>query len=148
MAKPNAAQLQDFLNQFTRGKDGEPRYLVDQADAEQVRLRMPTRRSHLRLGDTVGGPVQMTLVDVAAWALVLHHYGLPAAASVTSSLNINFLSRPAATDMTAEARALKLGKRLCVSEVRLFSAGQAEPVAQATVTYSVRSAAAHDSSAG
>jgi uncharacterized protein (TIGR00369 family) len=138
MSKPDAAAIQEFLANLTRRQNGEPRFLIEQVDSEFTRVRMPTRRSHLRPGDTVSGPVQMTLVDTAGWVLVLHNLGLAAAASVTSNLNINFLQRPSAADLIAEAHLLKLGKRLSVSEVRLFSEGTPKPVAQATVTYAVR----------
>ena len=37
--------------------------------------------------------------------------------AVTTNLNINFLRKPAAQDLLAEARLLKLGKRLAVGEV-------------------------------
>jgi len=59
--------------------------------------------------------------------------------AVTTNLNINFLRRPAAVDVIAEARLLKLGKRLAVGEVELFSAGDPEMVAHVTATYSIPS---------
>ena len=40
-------------------------------------------------------------------------------------------------DIVAEGRILKLGKRLAVGEVSLFSDGDAEPVAHVTATYSI-----------
>ncbi len=45
------------------------------------------------------------------------------------------LTAPAA--MTAEGRLLKLGKRLAVGEITLASAGLADPVAHAVVTYAL-----------
>jgi acyl-coenzyme A thioesterase PaaI-like protein len=56
---------------------------------------------------------------------------------VTTNLNINFLRKPAAADLTAEARLMKVGKRLAVGEVIVRSEGQAEPVAHVTSTYSI-----------
>ena len=47
------------------------------------------------------------------------------------------LSKPAQADVIAECRLLKLGKRLAVGEVTIYSAGDPEPVAHATVTYSI-----------
>ena len=79
----------------------------------------------------------MTMADTAAWTLIMHNLGFAAAPSVTSNLNISFLSRPEPVDLIAEGVLLKLGKRLSVSEVRLFSEGKVEPVAHATVTYAV-----------
>ena len=90
----------------------------------------------LRPGGTVSGPAMFALADVAAYAAVLAHIG-PVALAVTTSLNINFLRKPAPADLIAVGRLLKLGKRLAVGEVTLFSEGQEEPVAHATVTYSI-----------
>jgi uncharacterized protein (TIGR00369 family) len=138
MEQPNAQQIQDFLTNLTKDRDGTPRFLVEELSEEFARVRMPTRTSHLRPGQTVSGPVQMTLADTASWVQILHNLGFDAAASVTSNLNISFLSRPLPADLIAEARLLKLGRRLAVSEVRLFSDGRTKPVAHATVTYAVQ----------
>ena len=43
----------------------------------------------------------------------------------------------AGVDMRAEARVLKLGRSLAVGDVMLFSDGMAEPVARASLTYSI-----------
>jgi acyl-coenzyme A thioesterase PaaI-like protein len=61
----------------------------------------------------------------------------PVALAVTTSLNINFLRKPVQADVIAQARLLKLGKRLAVGEVTMYSDGGTEPVAHATVTYSI-----------
>ena len=57
--------------------------------------------------------------------------------AVTTSLTINFLRRPAPADLLGKAKLMKLGKRLAVGEVALYSQGQAEMVAHATGTYSI-----------
>jgi len=59
--------------------------------------------------------------------------------AVTTNLSINFLRKPAPGDVLADARMLKLGKRLAVGEVSLYSeSGSADmPVAHATGTYSI-----------
>jgi acyl-coenzyme A thioesterase PaaI-like protein len=61
----------------------------------------------------------------------------PVALAVTTNLNISFLRRPAQVDVIAHARLLKLGKRLAVGDVIMYSEGDPEPVAHATVTYSI-----------
>ena len=78
----------------------------------------------------------MTLADMATYFAVLSMIG-PVALAVTTSLNINFLRKPAQVDVIAECRLLKLGARLAVGDVLMFSEGELEPVAQATVTYSI-----------
>jgi acyl-coenzyme A thioesterase PaaI-like protein len=57
--------------------------------------------------------------------------------AVTINLNINFLRKPGRCDLTAEARLLKVGKRLAIGEVTLRCDGEEAPVAHATSTYSI-----------
>lgn len=80
----------------------------------------------------------MTLADTAMYIAVLAMIG-PVALAVTTNLNINFLRKPSQADVIAQARLLKLGKRLAVGDVTMYSDGDAEPVAHATVTYSIPS---------
>ena len=48
------------------------------------------------------------------------------------------MRKPAArTDLIAECRLLKLGRALAVGDVLVHSDGLAEPVARASVTYSI-----------
>jgi uncharacterized protein (TIGR00369 family) len=78
----------------------------------------------------------MMLADTAMYIALLAMIG-PVALAVTTNLNINFLRKPAQRDVIAQARLLKLGKRLAVGEVTMCSEGESEPVAHATVTYSI-----------
>jgi acyl-coenzyme A thioesterase PaaI-like protein len=79
----------------------------------------------------------MGLADQAMYAALLGVIG-PVALAVTTSLTINFLRKPGAgADVTAVATLLKLGGRLAFGEVRIFSGTSDEPVAHATVTYSI-----------
>jgi uncharacterized protein (TIGR00369 family) len=136
-SRPDSAELEAFIARAFPSDDGEPFVHVEHIDERTVRLRKMHRARHLRPGQTVSGPTQMALCDTAAWLLIMHNLGFDAAPSVTSNLNISFLSRPLAVDMVAEGSLLKLGKRLSVAEVRLFSEGRDAPVAHATVTYAV-----------
>jgi uncharacterized protein (TIGR00369 family) len=101
-----------------------------------ARCRMPFSDMHLRPGGTVSGPSLMRLADATVYVAILANIG-PVPLTVTTSLNINFLHKPAARDVIAECRLLKLGKRLAVGEVTLTSLGEATPVAHATATYSI-----------
>ena len=71
-----------------------------------------------RPGGTVSGPALMSLADCAAWLVIVAQIG-PVALSVTTSLHIDFLRRPALVDLIAEGTLLKLGKRLAVADVAL-----------------------------
>ena len=61
----------------------------------------------------------------------------PVALAVTTNLSFNFLRKPAPADLIADCRLLKLGKRLAVGEVSLFSEGSPDIVCHATGTYSI-----------
>ena len=74
--------------------------------------------------------------DSALYAAILNEIG-PIALAVTTSASINFLRKPAPADLIGKARLIKLGKRLAVGEVSLYSAGESEMVAHATGTYSI-----------
>ena len=78
----------------------------------------------------------MTLADTALYVALLAMIG-PVALAATTSLNINFLRKPAPVDVIARCRLLKLGKRLAVGEVAIRSEGLQEAVAHATSTYSI-----------
>ncbi len=111
---------------------------VDYFMSDHVRLHAEYSERFLRPGGTIAGPVMMGLADAALYALVLSRIG-PVELAVTTQLSINFLRKPAPGDVIADARMLKLGKRLAVGEVSLFSASEpsGEPVAHATGTYSI-----------
>ena len=94
------------------------------------------RPSSIRPGGTISGPTMMALADFAMYVAVLSAIG-PVPLAVTTNLNINFLRKPAARDLIAGCRLLKLGKRLAVGDVTIHSDGVEEPVAHATSTYSI-----------
>jgi uncharacterized protein (TIGR00369 family) len=100
-------------------------------------LVMPVDASHLRPGNTLAGPSLFALADLALYAAVLGAIGLVENA-VTTSMTLNFLRRAGPdAPVRAEARLLKLGKRLAVGEVSLFAGDGDEPIAHATGTYSI-----------
>ena len=109
---------------------------IERADAEGVRVRLPFHEAHLRPGGTVSGPTMMMLADAAMYLTILSRIGLVPLA-VSTNVNINFLRRPRQSDLIAESKLLKLGQRLAVGEVSLYSDGEAEPVAHATLTFSI-----------
>ena len=99
-------------------------------------VRMPFHDATLRPGGTISGPAMMGLTDFAMYAALMSSIGQVELA-LTTSLNINFLRRPGQTDVIADCRILKLGKRLAVLEATLFSEDDDEPIAHATGTYSI-----------
>lgn len=109
---------------------------IESIEPDRLRLRLPVDDAHLRPGGTVSGPTLMTLADTAFYFLILARLG-PIALAVTTHLSIDFLRRPAPTDVVAEAELLKLGSRLAVGRVTMYSDGADEPIAHASVTYSI-----------
>lgn len=97
-------------------------------------LVLPYHERSIRPGGTISGPHMMLLADACMYAVVLSMLGKVELA-VTTSLNINFLRKPAETDLVAEGSIIKLGKRLAVLEVSIFS--KDDIVAHATGTYSI-----------
>lgn len=91
---------------------------------------------HLRPGGTVSGPTMFTIADFAFYVVVLAMIGREAL-TVTTTLTMNFLRKPPAADLRAEARILKLGRMLATGDVTVFSEGVDGPVAHATVTYAI-----------
>ena len=109
---------------------------VERVGDGSVRLRLPYRADFVRPGGTVTGPAMFALADVALYGAVLSLIGRVELA-VTTSMTVNFLRRPAPLAVVAEARILKLGKRLAYGEVMLWSEGEDDPVAHVTGTYSI-----------
>lgn len=110
---------------------------VEEIEQRRARVRQPIDYSHLRPGGTVSGPTMMALADVAAYVAIFTVTGIVPLA-VTTNLSINFLNKPAAErDLVAESELLKVGSRLVVADVRIYSAGEPHLLAQASVTYSL-----------
>ena len=131
----DAAGLQAFLAQDF-GQVAED-FRVERADAAGVALRMRVTDRHLRPGGTVSGPSIFALADVAMYLAILARIG-PVALTVTTNCAIDFLRKPAAgRDLVGEARLLKLGRSLAVGDVLVFSDGLPDPVARASLTYSI-----------
>jgi uncharacterized protein (TIGR00369 family) len=131
------AELDAFLRAELPYMFGHGSLAIEHADAQTCRIRRGFHESMLRPGGTISGPTLMALADCAMYVVVLSAIGQVALA-VTTNLNINFLRKGVpGHDVIAEARLLKLGKRLAVGEVMLFSASSPDPIAHVTTTYSI-----------
>jgi uncharacterized protein (TIGR00369 family) len=117
---------------------GDTGVLVDEARHRAARLRMTPGKHLLRPGGTISGPTMFMLADTALFVAVIASIG-PKSLAVTTNVSINFLRKPQLKDLIADCRLLKLGSRLAVGEVAIFSDGDDEPVAHATGTYSIPS---------
>lgn len=111
---------------------------LEQIAYGDVRVRRDFHEDQIRPGGTISGPTMMELADFAMYVAVFSAVG-PQPLAVTTNLTINFLRKPAQADLIAHARLMKVGKRLAVGEVTLYSDGSEEAVAHVTSTYSIPS---------
>jgi uncharacterized protein (TIGR00369 family) len=127
-------QVQSLLEQYQLDQGGH--ITIEALGKRAARARFRVAKKHLRPGDTVSGPTLMALADAALYAAVLGEIGLVPLA-VTTNLSINFLRKPAQKDVVCDVKLLKVGSRLAVGEVYLYSDGEPELVAHVTATYSI-----------
>jgi len=132
----DAGALNAFLvDAFPHAEPGSRGTVVSAAPGH-VQARMDPTDKALRPGGLISGPTQMGFADMAAYALVLAHIG-PVAMAVTSALNYQFLRPCRPGPIFADAHMLRLGKRLAVMDVRIWTDDPDKPVGQANVTYAI-----------
>lgn len=134
-------ELTDFLRVAFPDRLPEDRSRVVEIAAGRVVMSLTPRPSHLRPGGIIGGPTQMELADAAMYALILSHMGAVAMA-VTTSLNMHFLRPARPNELFAEARFLRLGRRIATGEVTLWSEGPERPCGHAVISYALPQAEA------
>ena len=128
----------DDLHRFLKEEfpQAPPGFSVESVDDTTIRVRQVTGDRHLRPGGTVSGPTLMAMVDCGFYLLLLSRLG-PVALAVTTNLNINFMRKPEPGHLLGEGRLLKLGRSLAVGDFTIWNEGEKDPVAHATVTYSI-----------
>jgi uncharacterized protein (TIGR00369 family) len=109
---------------------------IESLEGDTLVIAQPVSSRNSRPGGTLSGPTMMALADNSAWLIILANIG-PVLLAVTTSLHIDFLRKPEITNLMARARLIKLGRRLAVVDVELFSRGSSDLVAKAQVTYSI-----------
>src|SRR5208337_3142038 len=86
-------------------------YAIEEVGPMSATVRLNYHPDHLRPGGTISGPSMFALCDLALYVAILNEIG--------------------------RAKLMKLGKRLAVGEVALYSPGEADMVTHATGTYSI-----------
>lgn len=109
--------------------------LINISDGEAV-MKLPYDDRSTRPGGSISGPHMMMLADACMYAVVLSIIGKVKLA-VTTNFNINFLRKPTESDLIAEGKIIKIGKRLAIMEVRVLTSEENKLVAHATGTYSI-----------
>jgi uncharacterized protein (TIGR00369 family) len=135
MLKFTIAEMESFLAEVFPQVAGM--FGIDRLDDDLLVMRLFNDDRHLRPGGTVSGPAMFSLADVAAYVATMARIGREAL-TVTTHCSIDFMRKPhAGVDLLAEARVLKLGRSLSVTDVLLYSEGSTDPVAHASLTYSI-----------
>ena len=129
-------QMARFFGEAFAERAGGAVTTVTEIGSGRALVTLDPVAANLRPGNLVSGPTQMGLADHAAYAVILAHIG-PVAMAVTSNLNYSFLRGVQLSRVYAEARLLRLGRRLATVDVQLYQDDAARPVGQATVTYAL-----------
>ncbi|MEM7598997.1 MAG: PaaI family thioesterase [Pseudomonadota bacterium] len=112
-------------------------FSIETLEAGRVTVRLNVQDKHLRPGGTVSGPSIFGLADVSVWIVTMSMIG-PQTMAVTTNASLDFMRKPeAGRDLLAECRLLKLGRVLAVGDVLIYSEGNEDPVARASMTYSI-----------
>ena len=127
-------ELNDFLEkEFPQVNKN---FEILKVNDKKLSMLMHISTEHLRPGATVSGPTMFLLADVTFYLATLSVIG-PKSLTVTTNCSINFLRKPNEKNLISEARILKLGKTLSVGDVLIYSEDIDEPVAHASLTYSI-----------
>lgn len=112
------------------------RYTIERLDLHHCTLVYHMGQENLRPGGTISGPSLFGAADLAFYLATMTYIGADAMA-VTANANIHFLRKPRPGDVRAVARVLKPGRGLSVGDVLLYSVGEEQPVAQASLSYAI-----------
>ena len=133
--KMSIEELQRFLVQsFPQVADD---YVVEAVGPMAMTVRFSPSEKDLRPGGTVSGPAMFALADVGVYLALLAMIG-PEALAVTTNASLDFMRKPMPDkDLVADVRLLKVGRVLAVGDVLIRSEGMDDPVARASMTYSI-----------
>jgi acyl-coenzyme A thioesterase PaaI-like protein len=133
LKKPTQAEITEFIKtEFPQTKCS-----IDAVGNMSATIRHNITEAELRPGGTVSGPVMMFVADVALYIAILGEIGI-VPLTVTTSLNFNFLRKPAADKaIIGVCKLIKLGRTLAIGEVSIYSEGNPDMVAHAVGTYAI-----------
>ncbi|GAA0404533.1 PaaI family thioesterase [Cocleimonas flava] len=136
--QPSKITLDDFNSLLAEGLPwaAETGIILESVYDGFATMRLPYHDKSTRPGGTISGPHMMMLSDACMYAVVLSMIG-EVQLAVTTNFNINFLRKPSESDLIAEGEIIKLGKRLAIMEVSIYSSSDNEIVAHSTGTYSI-----------
>lgn len=127
--------LIEYLEQVFPQIKGE--FTILELAERHLKVKLNIQAKHLRPGGTVSGPSMFSLADVSVYMAIMAMIG-PEPLAVTTGCSLDFMRKPVGgRDIIASCTLLKLGRSLAVGDVLIHSEGMYEPVARATMTYSI-----------
>lgn len=134
MTKFTAEEANAFLARAFPGRGHQNR--VTLMETGRAVIRLEADETHLRPGNYISGPTQMSLADTAAYMAIMTVTGFEPM-TVTSNLNINFLRPCIGSVVIAEGRLMKIGQALAIIEVDIRIEGAGKAASHAIVTYAL-----------
>src|SRR5258708_29381643 len=114
------SELERFLrNEFPQVFKAGSGLSIEEIWHGGARVRQAYREDFIRPGGTISGPTMMALADFAMYVAVLASIE-PVPLAVTTNLSINFLRKPGAADLLADAKLMNLRKHSAVREVAIL----------------------------
>ncbi len=112
-------QVQTLVRGAFPSGAGNESLIVEALEPGYTRIRLPFKKWMTRPGNVISGPTMMTAVDTAMYVAVLAHIGAELMA-VTADMNLRFVNKAVLGDVIADARILKLGRKLIIMESRVY----------------------------
>jgi uncharacterized protein (TIGR00369 family) len=134
MTKFTAEEANAFLARAFPGRGHQNQVAV--MEPGRAVIRLAADETHLRPGNYISGPTQMSLADTAAYMAIMTVTGFEPM-TVTSNLNINFLRPCIGSVVIAEGKLMKIGQALAIIEVDIRIEGAEKAASHAIVTYAL-----------
>jgi len=121
--------------------------IVEYVGDGELRMRLPFRREYMGRdvwkgsgANVYSGPMLLGFADTAMYACIVGTFG-GKVLGIIQTMTTNFLRPARDTDLIAQVRISRRGKRSIYLEAWLFSDGDTEPAAHVTATAAIRQSA-------
>jgi len=121
--------------------------IVEYVGDGELRVRLPFRREYMGRdvwkgsgANVYSGPMVLGFADTAMYACIVGTFG-GKVSGIIQTMTTNFLRPARDTDLIAQVRISRRGKRSIYLEAWLFSDGDTEPAAHVTATAAIRQSA-------